>query len=287
MRNSVSHLPSSRREQVLSITDIILETLRPEKIILFGSFARGNYVEHRYTGKNGILYEYISDYDFLVIVPQLLEKEYITEEKLREKTEYMRQPVNIIVHDKAFINESLAEGGYFFSEIVKEGILVYDDSGEPLASAKPLTEEEKSERNKSYFNRWLARFREYRIDSQNAFDRGSFNNSNFLLHQAAETLYYTMLLVHTGYKPKTHHLYKLRQQAKNLSEQLYLHFNLRHSAEDRRIFELLKQGYIEARYDDEYHISGADLATLMKKVDGMETIVTESCMVLTKQLVND
>jgi predicted nucleotidyltransferase len=35
-------------------------------VILFGSFARGNWVFDRYS-EDGILYEYASDYDFLII----------------------------------------------------------------------------------------------------------------------------------------------------------------------------------------------------------------------------
>jgi predicted nucleotidyltransferase len=38
----------------------------PEKVILFGSHATGRWVEHRDT-EGGITYEYISDYDILVI----------------------------------------------------------------------------------------------------------------------------------------------------------------------------------------------------------------------------
>ncbi len=270
----------------MAISDMILETVCPDKIILFGSCARGKFVEHRYFGRDGILYEYTSDYDILVIIPQLTEKEYITEEKLRGKTDYIRQPVNIIVHDLDFVNESLAQGWYFFSEIVREGILLYDDSNIPLSAAKLLTGEEKLERGELFFERWIGRFREYRIDAQNAFDRGSYNNANFLLHQAAETLFYTILLVHTGYKPKSHHLYKLRQQAKNHSEALYLYFNLKHSEEDQRLFDLLNRGYIDARYNDHYFISRENLAAMMERVDEMEKIVTTACISWKQEMIS-
>lgn len=46
-------------------------------IILFGSYARGKYVEDRYISQ-GITYEYISDYDFLVVTKNNPEKSYCT-----------------------------------------------------------------------------------------------------------------------------------------------------------------------------------------------------------------
>ena len=88
-------------------------------------------------------------------------------------------------------------------------------------------------------------------------------------------------------KNKTHYLYKLRQQIKNLSEELFLFFNLKHSPEDRRLFGLLKRGYIDARYDDEFSISRDDLATLIEKVKEMEKIVTDSCRSLTQVAVKE
>jgi HEPN domain-containing protein/predicted nucleotidyltransferase len=277
MRTSIDHLLPGRRKLVEDITHIIIDEIQPEKIILFGSYARGNFVEHRYTDKDRILYEYISDCDFLAIVTQLEEREYILEEKLNSKTSNFRQPVNIIVHDKQFINESLSEGWFFFSDVVKEGILLYDSSNEPLTTARLLTDEETRIRRQSYFGQWIKRSVEFRIDARNAFDRGSLNNAIFYLHQSAESLYYTMLLVHTSYKPKTHHLYKLRNQTKRLSKELFLFFNLANSNEDIRLFELLKRGYIDARYNGNYAISKEDLAVLLEKVDAMEDIVTRSC----------
>ena len=74
MKTSLSYLPQIKQEQILQVVDIIKEIAMPEKIILFGSYAKGNHVEHRYTGRDGIVYEYISDYDFLVVTKNTLKK---------------------------------------------------------------------------------------------------------------------------------------------------------------------------------------------------------------------
>ncbi len=36
-------------------------------IVLFGSHARGDWIEDRYTGDDGIVYEYKSDFDILAV----------------------------------------------------------------------------------------------------------------------------------------------------------------------------------------------------------------------------
>jgi predicted nucleotidyltransferase len=66
MQTTLTHLPEYKQRQLSEITGIIVEAVDPEKVILFGSHATGRWMEHRYT-EGGITYEYISDYDILVI----------------------------------------------------------------------------------------------------------------------------------------------------------------------------------------------------------------------------
>lgn len=72
MKTSLSHLPENKQYEIHRIAEIIREVVNPEKIILFGSHAKGTHVEHRYQTKDGIIHEYISDYDFLVEQPNLM-----------------------------------------------------------------------------------------------------------------------------------------------------------------------------------------------------------------------
>jgi uncharacterized protein len=67
VNTSLEHLPEHKQKQLREIAGIIVKAVDPEKVILFGSHATGRWVEHRYT-ESGITYEYISDYDILVII---------------------------------------------------------------------------------------------------------------------------------------------------------------------------------------------------------------------------
>ncbi|MES2006394.1 MAG: hypothetical protein V4450_17890 [Bacteroidota bacterium] len=88
MKTSLNHLPLGKRNQILEIVDIVKEVISPEKIFLFGSYAKGKYVEHRYTGKDGILYEYISNFDFLVVARESNIKEYELEDIVNSRTRH-------------------------------------------------------------------------------------------------------------------------------------------------------------------------------------------------------
>jgi len=93
----------------------IASTLKPEKIILFGSYAYGNPTHD-------------SDVDLLVII----ETNGNYKEKVREISMllYPRQfPVDILVKTPKEVEEALRGGvdnGFFIREIVKKGKVLYD-----------------------------------------------------------------------------------------------------------------------------------------------------------------
>jgi len=266
--------------------DIIKEVVSPEKIILFGSYAKGKYVEHRYTGKDGIFYEYVSDYDFLVVTQNNTIKEYELEDIVNSRTQHFKQPINLQIHEIDYINEGLEFGQYFFTDIVNEGVLLYDTDLVDFAEPRELTPTEEKEIAQRYFDIWVKRSTEFLIDSNNAFRRKSLNTSTFYLHQATESLYYAILLVFTGYKPKTHNLLKLRKHAKHLSEELFLMFAIETSKEEKNLFDLLKRGYIDARYKEEYIITEEELFTLIERVKKMQEIVERICQNKIKFLIS-
>jgi predicted nucleotidyltransferase len=126
MKSSLSHLPQIKQEQILQITEIIKEVAKPEKIILFGSYAKGKQVEHKYKGSDGVVYEYISDYDFLVVTKNSPIKAYKPDHEITTGLKKLNRLLifNIEIHEIDYINEGLEFGQYFFSDIVKEDILL-------------------------------------------------------------------------------------------------------------------------------------------------------------------
>jgi uncharacterized protein len=278
MKTDLHHLPANKQEEILAITEIIKGVVAPEKVILFGSYAKGGYKDHEYISGDGTRHEYISDYDFLVVTQKNSGKTTEQESTIMDRVDRYKPPVNLEIHGIDYINEGLSWGQYFFVDIIKEGILLHDSGDTKFVEPRILTQLEEREKAQRYFDIWHHQSNEFIIDSTNALERGSLNNGAFYLHQATESLYYTMLLVFTGYKPKTHNLWKLRKKTKGYSEELFLVFRAEDDKVDEHLFDLLKRGYIEARYkQNDYFITSKELAVLIERVKMMNSIIQSIC----------
>lgn len=62
----LEHLPDNKQQELQWAADIIQEMANPDMLILFGSYARGNWVEER--ADDGVHYQYQSDFDLLAVV---------------------------------------------------------------------------------------------------------------------------------------------------------------------------------------------------------------------------
>jgi len=275
VNTSLEHLPDHKQKQLKEITEIIVKAVDPEKVILFGSHATGRWVEHRYT-EGGITYEYISDYDILVITKSGEQrKDYEVQDLIENRCVY-KTPVTVITHDIDFINKMLTEGQYFFTDIEKEGILLYDAGNIPLAERKPLSRWEAKSVAQQYYDQWFISAKEFVEVAAFCLQRQQLKIGAFNLHQATERTYNAIILVETGYKPKTHNLDKLKRYSKRFSEELESVFPY-NTPEEKHLFDLLKRGYIDARYKDHYEITAEELAQLIERVSSLQIIAEKIC----------
>jgi HEPN domain-containing protein/predicted nucleotidyltransferase len=275
MKTSLEHLPGYKQRQLKEITEIIVKAVDPEKVILFGSHATGRWVEHRYT-EGGITYEYISDYDILVITKSGDDrKDYEVQDIIENRCIY-KTPVTVIAHDIDFINKMLSEGQYFFADIEKEGILLYDAGNIPLAERKPLSPSEAKAIAQKYFEQWYYSAEKFLKIARYCHQEKDLKEGAFNLHQATERTYNAIILVETGYKPKTHNLDKLKRYSKRFSEELEGIFPY-NTPEEKHLFDLLKRGYIDARYKDHYEITSEELGVLIDRVNKLQVIAEKIC----------
>ena len=79
----MNHLPKSKQEELELLTEQLSAHKLVEMVILFGSYARGNWVEDQYVEK-GITYEYRSDFDILVVIThEDLKQKFRIEDKIK------------------------------------------------------------------------------------------------------------------------------------------------------------------------------------------------------------
>ncbi|HQS49776.1 MAG TPA: hypothetical protein PK706_25585, partial [Xanthobacteraceae bacterium] len=67
----------------------------------------------------------------------------------------LRTPVSLIYHSLADVNDKLRLGRYFFMDILKDGIVLFEEPGFPFVEPMPLTREQALKETQDYFNDWF------------------------------------------------------------------------------------------------------------------------------------
>ena len=284
MRKDVDHLPAVQQgelERVQSVlmeefADAIAKATSPSrrngkilKIILFGSYARDDWVDEPENG-------YQSDFDLLVVVnhedlTDIAHYWYVAEDRILRDAAIAR-PVNIIVHSLDEVNQSLKRGEYFWVDIARDGIILYELPCHPLTTPMPLTAADAYEMANGYFQEWLTKVNDAIEIAEFCIEKDKRKDAAFTLHQAVERAYICFLLVRTLYFPRSHNIKFLRSLAED-SEPRLIDAWPRDRRIDRRRFELLKRAYVEARYSTAYEITVEDLNAILDCVTTLRGIV--------------
>ena len=255
-------------------------------IILFGSYAKGTWVRDWYV-EGHITYSYESDLDILVVTKNPKYRglkgasfesdltKRLERKGLRGKT-FGAPWVTFVVEPIKYLNQQLEKNQYFFSDIKKEGILLYDSGEFTLAEPKDLNLEERKQIAKDDFDVWFGSGTEFLLGVDFYTKQALLTKAAFLLHQATKSFYSAILLVFTGYKPRLHDIEKLGSLASNYSDELLKIFP-RDTKEQEEKFVLLKSAYTEARYNKNYKITEEQLVYLIKRVEKLKSVTEEIC----------
>jgi len=185
-------------------------------------------------------------------------------------------PVNFIVHSLADVNKRLRLGRYFFTDIVRDGIALYEAPGLPFDQPKKLKPDEALREAQAYFDEWYPSAGGFLRNARYAVADGDNKLAAFLFHQAAERSYHCLLLVTTLYSPKSHKLNFLRSQAEQLDSRLTEVWP-RETKFEQRCFDLLRRAYVEARYSPHYTITAEELAWLGERITQLHAMVKQAC----------
>ena len=291
MKSDLDHLPERQQQELASIRTTLLNEFEAAirqggggtsgwrkggqvyKIILFGSYARSDWVDEPDNG-------YLSDFDLLVIVSHekltdIADYWWVAEDKI-QRDQAIGRTVNIIVHSLAEVNQAIGRGEYFWTDILRDGVTLYDLPGHPLATPQPMTDAEARRMAMGYFASWSPKTSEALAGARFYADRGNRNDAAFLIHQAVERAYICLLLVHTLYFPRSHNIKFLRSLAEDVDQSVIPAWP-REAKLDRRRFELLKRAYVEARYSDQYAVTDEDLEALTAAATRLRDLVIASC----------
>ncbi len=292
MRTEVDHLPDRKRRDLERIVEVLFAEFeqataratqswrrrgRILKVILYGSYARGDWVDDPVGG-------YQSDYDILVVV---------TDERLTDPVEFWAKaddqfvrevtiakrisaPVTFIVHSLADVNHQLTQGRPFFIDAIEQGIALYEVDDHPFVTPKPLEPEAALAEAQKHFKYWFEQGESGLLGAKFYMEQKKARDSAFLLHQTVERFYHCLLLTLTLYSPKSHKLNFLRSQAEPIVPDLIAVWP-RDTKFAQRCFELLRQAYVNARYSPHYKITFVELEWLSDRVEMLRQIVEDAC----------
>ena len=268
MKKNPDHLSETKRKEITRIVSTIRKSCNDvEMIILFGSYARGDYkVKEDLTPyrKSG----HVSDYDILLVTRYKdTIKNGVLEDELSRKCSQLKLSAHarIIAHDIQDLNIRLAEGQYFFSDIKKEGCVLFDTGNFLLAYERALTPTERQRVAQDHFDHWFEFAKNFFRQYRHALDDNDLKTGAFDLHQSVESSFKTILLVFTNYSPNEHWLAALSKLVVDQAPSFSGIFPLDTQKDEAR-FKLLDYAYIGARYDPGYRISKDDLQLLAASV---------------------
>ncbi len=304
MKTSIDQLPLRKQRELVRIVEVLHEEFegalkegtadfkklgRILKIILFGSYARGTWVDEPHTRKG-----YKSDYDLLIIVNNRKLTDFSTywrkaQERLMHLPE-IRTPVSLIVHSRREVNTALYDGQYFFVEIRRDGILLYELDDEPLAEPRPRTSADALRIAAEYFEDRMPHAKVFLKTAEFCLRERDFKEAAFLLHQAIEQAYSALLLVLTSYSPASHNLRHLCSLAEKRDQRLSEVW-----PRDQHLyvawFNILDEAYVKSRYSKHYEISEEALTWLVERVQrliaDLEAVCIEQLDRLRKQAEGD
>ena len=296
MKFSLDHIPPKKQRELERAVEILHEEFedalkdgtaefkkrgRIMKIILFGSYAKGGWVDEPFTMKG-----YRSDFDLLIIVNnrklcEFAEYWYKASDRLI-RDPLIETPVSFIVHSRREVNTYLKEGQYFFSDIRKEGIVLYELDDEPLAEPVPLTPVDRLRVAREHCEQRLAEAEAslegsyfYLSKSKRPGDVWS-NWAAFSLHQSLEQAYSCVLLTLTNYGPPSHNIKFLRSLAEDQDRRLSDAFP-RDQQRERAWFNTLNEAYVKARYSKYFEISEEALTWLGERTAALLGVIKKVC----------
>ena len=284
MKNSIDFLPERKQRDLRELAALIRDEVKDVvMIILYGSYAANTYVERDERRDYGVRTIYMSDYDLLVVTKRRLgERESTVEARVRERFAAGKNDENlprpqIINESISKLNDALTMGRYFYVEIVAKGIMRYDSGECQLATPGELDYAEIKKMAEEYYDDKFSDGLDFFKGANFYYQEENYHMTAFMLHQATESFLKTIPLVYILYGYKEHDLQFLIEKCKPYTLELAKVFPC-DTNEEKRLFDLLRRAYLEARYNKKnFIVTKADIDALVPKIEQLCGIVEKVC----------
>lgn len=250
--------------------------------ILYGSYARDTYVDYDQRTEYGVRTCYMSDYDILILTRKAMgagEQTLFTKINNRffiGKNRYFYTNPQYVNYSIADYNQALDKSRYFETEIKKQGVILYDNGEFKLARRRKPNFSEIKEMAREYFDEKFPFANRFLSNAKSDCMDGELKMSSFNLHQATENYMRIIPMVYALYGYKDHDLTKLIGYCKRYTLELANIFP-RDTPEEERLFKLLQDAYVQARYNKNFVVTKGDIEALIPKIELLREIVEKVC----------
>lgn len=283
MKKSLNYLPAEKQQDLRQLVGIIREEVKDAvMIVLYGSYARGTYVDYDQRIEYGVKTHFMSDYDIMIVTERRMGiGEHVLYAKILRRF-FENKAWEIYTHPQ-FINESVTElnkaidkSRYFYTDIKKDGVMLYDNGKYKLARRRKLNYAEIAEMAQEYYDDKFPFANRFFTNAKRDVLEDEMRMSAFNLHQATENYLRTIPMVYTLYGYKEHDLAFLMNQCKKHTLEIYRAFP-QDTDEEQRLFKLLQHAYVQARYNKDFIVTKVDIDALIPKVELLCEITEKVC----------
>jgi HEPN domain-containing protein len=173
--------------------------------------------------------------------------------------------VSCSLHSEGTVLAGLRSGHIFYSLHCVPGNLVYDDKRSVFPETSPeIIEQLKLQLRETFINDF-GKAVDFYESAVLLRQKQHSSITAFMLHQAAEMAYRSILKNLNGYDKRTHEIRILKKFNRPCTSQLEGIFPANNNQE-KRLLELLDNAYLDTRYGTNYIISEEELSLLFERI---------------------
>lgn len=286
MNTSIAHLPEEVQEKLSRLVDYIRDEVpETQYIILYGSYARGDYVEYDQREEYGLRTCYQSDFDIVVLTPKRRGAYESILRRLRNSSHRyiehyprtMRPRAHYLPMFIEEFNKAITDGRYLFTDIAKEGIILYNSGTHEIAPIRELNYSQILKLANEYFDKKYTKA-EIRLKvARFLYNEGNLEDTSFDLHQATENYLLAALLTASLYAEKTHNIIEIIEDVSMFTPVIAEIFRA-DTVEGKRLLNLLQDAYVQSRYNKDFVIAKEDLDKLMELIERLRIVTEKFCL---------
>lgn len=268
------------KEQEDKLVEVIREACSPVKIFLLGSSLLSRRTETIFM-PGAPTCSQVGHYYVLVVITNSLEANSV-QDKIENRCRNFIPATAVVLNENRF-DKWLTEAHPFARTVYKRAVILYGEKEKQPLSNNDNPDAVEKENNEIYttglnkVEEFLAGAELYRIRSQNKM-------AAFMLHQAMEQTFLTLLKLKTGWHVNTHNLDKLYRYNCMVYYKLPELLFGNNKDRDKQLFYLLQRAYVESRYRSDYNVNSFELAAIEEMVKRVHRLLKEIGVVKLKDI---